>query len=159
MSSKLIVALFLAAKYQMAAKNKDAMSFEPTISCLLDRRFSQLSHTALLILIEKITLFKWKCFSTKRLTNFELTWCIMTRLYSQDICSVLSKWQFYFYLSAHSDFGFFPCVGYLHPKSHIKGVKSPFLNFVGYMKSRLLLEGLLNLKKISLFSKTNFVRY
>ena len=59
------------------------------------------------------------------------------------ICSVLSKWQFYFYLSAHSDFGFFSCVGYLHPKLHIKGVKNPFLNFVGYMKSRLLLEGLL----------------
>ena len=52
-------------------------------------------------------------------------------------------WTLRFYLSAHSDFGFFSCVGYLHPKLHIKGVKSPFLNFVGYMKHRLLLEGLL----------------
>ena len=57
-SSKLIVALFLAAKYQMAVKNRIAMSFELTIFCLLDRRFNQLSHTALLLLIEKITLFK-----------------------------------------------------------------------------------------------------
>ena len=74
-----------------------------------------------------------------------------TQMYSQMICSVLSKWQFYFYLSAHSDFGFFSCVGYLHPKLHIKGVKSPFLNFVGYMKHRLLLEGLL---KRTLFVQT-----
>ena len=59
------------------------------------------------------------------------------------ICSVLSKWYFHFYLSAPSDFGFFSFVGYLHPKLHIKGVKTPFLNFVGYMKSRLLSEGLL----------------
>ena len=55
-SSKLTVALFLAAKYQMAVKNRIVVSFELTISCLLDRRFNQLSHTALLILIEKITL-------------------------------------------------------------------------------------------------------
>ena len=75
-----------------------------------------------------------------------------TQMYSQMICSVLNKWQFYFYLSAHSDFGFFSCVGYLHPKLHIKGVKSPFLNFVGYMKHRLLLEGLLNRTKIILKS-------
>ena len=39
-SSKLIVALFLAAKYQMAAKNKTAMKFELTISCQLDKRFN-----------------------------------------------------------------------------------------------------------------------
>ena len=43
-SSKLTVALFLAAKYQMAVKNRIAMSFELTISCLQDRRFNQLSH-------------------------------------------------------------------------------------------------------------------
>ena len=57
-SSKLTVALFLAAKYQMAAKKNASVRFELTISCLLDRRFNQLSHTALLILIEKITLLK-----------------------------------------------------------------------------------------------------
>ena len=57
-NSKLTVALFLAAKYQMAVKNRIAISFELTISCLQDRRFSQLSHTALLILIEKITLLQ-----------------------------------------------------------------------------------------------------
>ena len=48
-----------------------------------------------------------------------------------------------FYLYAHSDFGFSSNIGYLHPKYLIIGVKDPFLNFVGYMKSRLLLEGLL----------------
>ena len=49
---------------------------------------------------------------------------------------------------------FFSCVGYLHPKLHIKGVKSPFLNFVGYMKHRLLLEGLLHsVTKAPYFSK------
>ena len=32
-SLKLTVALFLAAKYQMAAKNKTAVRFELTISC------------------------------------------------------------------------------------------------------------------------------
>ena len=32
-SSKLIVALFLAAKYQMIAKNKTAVRFKLTISC------------------------------------------------------------------------------------------------------------------------------
>ena len=47
-SSKLTVALFLAAKYQMAAKNNATESFELTISCLLDRRSNQLSHAALL---------------------------------------------------------------------------------------------------------------
>ena len=32
-SSKLIIALFLAAKYQMIARNKTAVRFELTISC------------------------------------------------------------------------------------------------------------------------------
>ena len=44
----------------------------------------------------------------------------------QIICSVLSKWHFHFYLSAHSDFGFFSCVGYLPSKLHIKNRKTPF---------------------------------
>ena len=57
-SLKLTVALFLAAKYQMAVKNRIAISFELTISCLQDRRFNQLSHTALLALCEKITLLQ-----------------------------------------------------------------------------------------------------
>ena len=57
-SSKLTEALFLAAKYQMAVKNRIAMSFVLTISCLLDSHFNQLSYTALLILFEKITLLK-----------------------------------------------------------------------------------------------------
>ena len=57
-SSKLTVALFLAAKYQMAAKNRIAVRFELTITCLLDRRFNQLSHAAMLYLYKKITLFK-----------------------------------------------------------------------------------------------------
>ena len=39
-SSNLTVALFLAAKYQMAAKNKTAVKFELAISCLLDKRFN-----------------------------------------------------------------------------------------------------------------------
>ena len=49
-------------------------------------------------------------------------------LHSQKVCSVLDKWHFHFYLSAHSNFGFFSCVGYLHPKDYIKSVKNPFLN-------------------------------
>ena len=49
---------FLAAIWYLAAKNNATVSFELTISCLLDRRINQLSHTALLTLIEKITLFK-----------------------------------------------------------------------------------------------------
>ena len=65
-------------------------------------------------------------------------------VHSQMICSFLSKQHIHFYLSAHRDFGFFSCVGYLHPKYQIKGVKNLFLNFVGYMKSRLLSEGLLS---------------
>ena len=48
-SSKLTATLFLAAIWYMAAKNKSAMSFELNIPCLLDRRFNQLSHAALLI--------------------------------------------------------------------------------------------------------------
>ena len=36
------------------------------------------------------------------------------------------KWHFHFYLSAHSDFGFFSCVGYLPSKLHIKNIKKPF---------------------------------
>ena len=47
-------------------------------------------------------------------------------VYSEMICSLLSKWH---YLSAHSNFGFFSCVGYLHPKDCIKGVKNTFFNF------------------------------
>ena len=47
-SSKLVVAFVLAAEYQMAAKYKATVSFELTISCLLDRRFNQLSCSALL---------------------------------------------------------------------------------------------------------------
>ena len=57
-SSKLIEELFLAAIWYLAAKNNATVSFELTIFCLLDRRINQLSHTALLTLIEKITLFK-----------------------------------------------------------------------------------------------------
>ena len=57
-SSKLIVALFLAAKYQMAVKNRIAMSFELTIFCLLDRRYNLLSHAVLLLLGKKLTLAK-----------------------------------------------------------------------------------------------------
>ena len=45
------------------------------------------------------------------------------------VCSVLHKWHLRFYLIPHSDFGFFSCVGYLHPKDYIKSVKNPFLNF------------------------------
>ena len=48
---------------------------------------------------------------------------------NQMICSVLSKWHFHFHVSPHSSFGFFSCVGYLHPKDYIKGVKNLFLNF------------------------------
>ena len=44
------------------------------------------------------------------------------------VCSVLHKWHLCFYLIPHSDFGFFSCVGYLHPKDYIKSVKNPFLN-------------------------------
>ena len=57
-SSNITEALFLAAIWYLAAKNNATVSFKLTISCLLDRRFNQLSHTALLTLIEKITLFK-----------------------------------------------------------------------------------------------------
>ena len=46
--SKLPVAFVLAAEYQIAAKNKAAVSFELIISCLLDRRFNQLSYATLL---------------------------------------------------------------------------------------------------------------
>ena len=63
---------------------------------------------------------------------------------SQIVCCVLNKWHFHFYVSAHRDFGFFSCVGYLHPKYYIKGVKNPFLNFVGYMMYQVLSESLLN---------------
>ena len=56
---------------------------------------------------------------TKYTTNY-LT------LYSQIICSVLSKWHFHFYLSAHGDLRFFSRVAYLHPKDYIKGVKKHF---------------------------------
>ena len=45
------------------------------------------------------------------------------------VCLVLHKWHLRFYLFPHSDFGFFSCVGYLHPKDYIKSVKIPFLNF------------------------------
>ena len=45
------------------------------------------------------------------------------------VCSVLLKWHLHFYLFPHSDFVFFSCVGYLHPKHYIKSVKNPFLNF------------------------------
>ena len=45
-SSKLTEVLFLAAKYQMEAKNNTTTSFELTISCFLDRRFNQLSYAA-----------------------------------------------------------------------------------------------------------------
>ena len=44
------------------------------------------------------------------------------------VCSILHKWHLRFCLSAHSDFGFFSCVGYLHPKDYVKSVKNPFLN-------------------------------
>ena len=47
-SSKLTVALFLAAIWYLAAKNNATVGFELTISCLLDRRFNQLSHAAFL---------------------------------------------------------------------------------------------------------------
>ena len=42
--------------------------------------------------------------------------------------SLQSTSYLYFYISAHSDFGFFSFVGYLHPKDYIKSVKNPFLN-------------------------------
>ena len=58
---------------------------------------------------------------TKYTANY-LTVC------SQMICSVLSKWHFHFYVSAHRDFGFFSCVGYLHPKDYKESVKNPILN-------------------------------
>ena len=45
------------------------------------------------------------------------------------VCSVLHKWHLRFYLFPHSDFRFFPFVGYLHPEDYIKSVKNPFLNF------------------------------
>ena len=57
-SSQLIAVLFLTAIWYLAAKNNATVSFELTISCLLDRRFNQLSHTDLLTLIEKITLLE-----------------------------------------------------------------------------------------------------
>ena len=57
-SSKLTIALLLAAKYQMAAKKKTAVFFEHTISCLLDRRFNQLSYAALLTFYTKFIWFK-----------------------------------------------------------------------------------------------------
>ena len=69
------------------------------------------------------------CYTTNYLT-----------VYSEMICSLLSKWH---YLSAHSDFGFFSCVGYLNPKNCMKGVKNMSFNFVGYMKHRALSEFLL----------------
>ena len=47
---------------------------------------------------------------------------------AQIVCSVLYKWHLRFYLSAHSDFELFSCVGYLHPKDYIKSVKTLFLN-------------------------------
>ena len=40
--------------------------------------------------------------------------------------SVLHKSHLHFY--AHSDLGFFSCVGDLHPKDYVKSVKNPFLN-------------------------------
>ena len=46
-SSNLIAVLFLAAIWYLAAKNNATVSFELTISCLLDRRFNQLSYAAL----------------------------------------------------------------------------------------------------------------
>ena len=58
LSLNLTAVLFLAAIWYLAAKNNATVRYELTISCLLDRRFNQLSHTALLTLIEKITLFK-----------------------------------------------------------------------------------------------------
>ena len=58
MSSKLIVALFLAAKYQMAAKDKAAIRFVLTTSYLLIKRFNQLSYAALLKLCKKFTFYK-----------------------------------------------------------------------------------------------------
>ena len=56
--SKLNVAFFLAAKYQMAAKYKTAVRFKLTISCLLDKRFNQLSYAALFKLYKKFTFLK-----------------------------------------------------------------------------------------------------
>ena len=49
-------------------------------------------------------------------------------IYSQMICSVLNKWHFHFYLSAHNRFGFFSFVGYLPSKLHIKNIKTPFFD-------------------------------
>ena len=66
-------------------------------------------------------------------------------LYSQMIYSVLSKWHFHFYLSAYSDFGFFSCLDYLHPKEYIEGVKNKFLNLVGYMMHQVLSTFLLSM--------------
>ena len=53
------------------------------------------------------------------------TWYTVNYLtvYSEMTCSLLGKWH---YLSAHSDFGFFACVGYLHPKDYMESVKNLF---------------------------------
>ena len=43
---------------------------------------------------------------------------------------------------------------YLHPKYYIKDVKTPFLNFVGYMKNQFLSEFLLSQNRTcKIFSK------
>ena len=65
--------------------------------------------------------------------HFKKPWFLALKLVFRPValivCSVLHKWHLLFYLSAHSDFGFFSCVGYLHPKYYIKGVKTPFFYF------------------------------
>ena len=47
-SLNLTAVLFLAAIWYLAAKNNATVSFELTISCLLHRRFNQLSCAAFL---------------------------------------------------------------------------------------------------------------
>ena len=50
-------------------------------------------------------------------------------VYSQMICSVLSKWQFHFYLSANSDFGFFFLCRLFTPQISHKRCKRPIFEF------------------------------
>ena len=69
-SSNLTIALFLAAKYQMAAKNNASVRFELTISCLLGRCFNQLSHAALLTLNKKNYIIQIKVLLNKKIDKF-----------------------------------------------------------------------------------------
>ena len=63
----------------------------------------------------------------------------------REVCSVIHKWHLRFYLPAHSDFGFFSFVGYLHLKDYIKSVKKLLLNLGLNNLYRLLAKSLLKL--------------